>query len=646
MNHLTVLLAASIFASMPAPASSHDPEGVDECIEIVLSNADTDLIEFVTYQIPLLEAVVAVLEKGYLENAERYGFFEGRRIRKAIANANSILSQARIDLSEFENHLQWLSGVRRLKRLYGELKLKLMRTRLIQSKDQLIVIQQVLLNHTTKDWNFSLILQETLKKERTSAKADLEPEAPPRDEQRESALNKIREILAENGPAADYIRDFLVSRVLRKAVRENDSTVLALKGGYFSKEQLRELALRTHIILYDADALTLDSAPNKGILIGITADPKRENWPHIVCIQNPHMRLELFLNAQRLIFSPNSATGLGLYLRAALSDQPSALQVFVYDPEAVWTPALPNWLSQLKPPTSPFSFSWWSRPENEPGPSYKSDVLPNRDPVEPRAPQAINLGLPYQSRVTVTPITELRTISGFTRHPMQWKGLQDLETLIAETPDPISLVNNAGIWQSNVKQLEQFRGGLVLYGSSRGNRAFQSRVIDFVTELAIRRAPIVTGGSGGFMLDANWAATNVGAVSIGIPLSRSNLSWERVTYSGEHSLTLPVTDYDLRVGLLSYRRAMAAIAPGGEGTVRELAAELLQLEAQREPRWIVFLCSEYYGGLIPLFDHLSPSIREHIQLINDRKEAVTLIDLIAGTEAGTNIFEVPMGRRP
>ena len=165
--------------------------------------------------------------------------------------------------------------------------------------------------------------------------------------------------------------------------------------------------------------------------------------------------------------------------------------------------------------------------------------------------------------------------------------------------------------------------GVVVYGSSSGSSLYEKSVRQVSRAAAGIFGMVMTGGAGGFMRTANIAATEMQVTSIGVPMTgRSTLSSEKKISRDVQSLTIGTVGYEMRIPVLGVNKAVAIIAPGGPGTMRELATWLVQEAHKEEPGLLVFISKAYYGPLVAWFKELPlpDRIKSRISVVDDDDE--------------------------
>lgn len=164
----------------------------------------------------------------------------------------------------------------------------------------------------------------------------------------------------------------------------------------------------------------------------------------------------------------------------------------------------------------------------------------------------------------------------------------------------------------------------VVFGSSQMNKDASPLVYDVAYEFGKYRLGVATGGSGGAMLAANMGAYDAGGDSLGIPMGGGfKLESEKKTFSEVQTATVKAEGYEERIPWLLHGREVIANAPGGSGTMREVAASLVWLSQQENPKAVLlFLKKSYYQPLVKLLQSLpiDPEILSRIAVVDSKAE--------------------------
>jgi predicted Rossmann-fold nucleotide-binding protein len=181
-------------------------------------------------------------------------------------------------------------------------------------------------------------------------------------------------------------------------------------------------------------------------------------------------------------------------------------------------------------------------------------------------------------------------------------------------------------------------GGMVVFGSGRGSYSMEKTIYSSVEAAAKLGVPIATGGAGGFMETANRAATVAGAFSSGIPIGgRNSLRSEKRAMSHLHDVTIMTSGYETRIPVLLHRREIIAVAPGGMGTMKEVAVTMVaQAALPSVASNVVFIEDKYYGGLVDWLkqSNLPVAYKSRIGLVGDSAQMISLVNSILEQEPG------------
>ncbi len=433
----------------------------------------------------------------------------------------------------------------------------------------------------------------------------------------EEKAAKMRTLLSTPSRQADALRDFLnFSRV--KSIVRNHASVSVLFGDPQNRLNLKDLAFSEQyaqfirrlidakvVILYDADSRAAESiralVGDQGIGISAVADPPTGT----VTVQNPYLRLKLFEAPDRVVMSPRSIIGAGLILSSekhvtVLGQSDS----FVLRP-AAWKDSIPRHLG-LRFSSSP---SLLTRPSDFVVPTY------------------------YKWTGAKFDLSLEKTIS----------------SLFASDFDDI--FSAAALLAEGERAMNELPGGAVILGSSTNDPDYTDLVYQSGRKLGARGIPISTGGSGGYMLVANTAAYDSGTHSIGIPLTgRFQLDSEKIVGSKTQTLTVGSDSYHSRIPLLLHHREIIVFAPGGSGTIREMATALVAMARSKgeeeNPPELVFLSSQYYGPLVEQLRRALPEpLRGLVHLVDTADDWDPLLDNIEA-RLGSRIGNLRMAQAP
>lgn len=172
-------------------------------------------------------------------------------------------------------------------------------------------------------------------------------------------------------------------------------------------------------------------------------------------------------------------------------------------------------------------------------------------------------------------------------------------------------------------------GGSVVFGSS-GSSVFDPELKAIVKSLAEEGSSIRHGGAGGAMRVAAEGAKDGGGKSIGIPISgRNSLKAERETARDVQDLTLETDGYEARISGLLYGTGLVMIAPGGSGTMREVAATFMRAAVPSENPSLIMLASKnYYQKLYDFYQALPipEAIKSNVKIVDTPEQAKAAVE--------------------
>lgn len=168
--------------------------------------------------------------------------------------------------------------------------------------------------------------------------------------------------------------------------------------------------------------------------------------------------------------------------------------------------------------------------------------------------------------------------------------------------------------------------GAVIFGSGSHPVGYSALVYDSARRLAEMGIAITTGGAAGVMEIANQAAFDAGAASVGIGLG-GKLVTEKKSSKEVQTLTIEVDDYEQRIPLLLHGKEIVVFAPGGAGTLKELATSFMQEGLTTPHRLVIFLGEKYYGKMFAdLMQLLPATISKNYFLANSADEVQSIVD--------------------
>jgi uncharacterized protein (TIGR00725 family) len=376
-------------------------------------------------------------------------------------------------------------------------------------------------------------------------------------------LAQLKEKLKAGDREATHIRDQVITEQVKAEARRRRSVTLLL--GNESTPVTPEIEQRVtafvqpyvdagYAIIYDADSslapVIRRAAGAHPSLLGITQSPAVATAADakVVAIENPYLRMKALGAGERVIMSEDSVNGLGLQIDDDVHR--------VFPLRQGWTNGYEAWIHQN---------------------SRRS--LGVRSPL--RSPEVATAPSVHE-RATAAPAfawdPDLVEISGYTAKSI-------LEKAANLTQGEHAMAGPAGA---------------VIFGSGQAAPDYIDLVYSSARFLAQQGVPVVTGGAGGLMEVANAGAYDAGGESVGIPLgSGFRLSTEAKDADHAHTRTISAAGYEARIPLLLHRRPIILIAPGGNGTMQEIATAFVELaRSPGQPRELVFMSSAYYGPFV------------------------------------------------
>ena len=423
--------------------------------------------------------------------------------------------------------------------------------------------------------------------------------------QKAELREEISEIVADKkDPRARIIMDILIAGYVigKKTAPETFWTISMMVGNpdveYTQKEiqGIEAAAKRIHdlgyLIIHDANSAAAPhiakAVGEHSIAIGTSSTPKdvQAQLKNFVAIDDAYMRLLAFSKSDHTTFSPDSLAGLAVLINSDMKTH------------------LPFARSEFKS-----SLSGWRPDFSEPSLGFPYYSTPSK------------ITLPERSSITKTP-SEF-SLEAILSNMM----LSDMEKLI-KTADEI------------VEGREKFKAetkgatGALVIGSGSMPGSYTQTIYRIVKTIANWGMPITTGGSGGVMEIANAAAYDAGAPSIGIPIVGSfSIKTEKSIANSVQTLTLPVSDYASRIPLLVEKKKLIVVAPGGSGTVKEIATLLMAQNAEFDPETVyMFVGKKYYGSLVEgLKKYLPEAIAKNLLLVDDADQAADELNKLKDT---------------
>lgn len=347
--------------------------------------------------------------------------------------------------------------------------------------------------------------------------------------------------------------------------------------------------------------------------MGLTGNPKKEN-ANTYLIQNPYVRTMVFLAGQRIIHTPDSVTGLGAFIMGSDFTKPGRKNFFVLDVKGEWSNGLAEYGEGLQPD---------AKERKKMGEAQKDQIFPKPDYTLPVLTdmRPINAGVRYNRTTKSTVFTEsAKLVTPYNiNHFDQWipfevqLGVQKDATLIKlyksakQHEEVLRNIDNLDLILPD--QEDKLRSAV--FGSA-GSTSYDSQSQEIIKVMGQNSLYVSEGGSGGIMYQTGKIMKDLGIYSVGIPIvGKNSLKTEDNIPREVHDLTLETDGYESRIDALLYKIELIGFAPGGKGTMRELAATLVRessMEASENK--LVFFPKAYYQRLfdflqsLPLPTHL------------------------------------------
>lgn len=348
-------------------------------------------------------------------------------------------------------------------------------------------------------------------------------------------------------------------------------------------ELLKKLRAKKIFIVYDADSLASSIIENiipENSRMGLSgrARPIKSKRGTIYSIENPYLRMNAIFEFENIILTPDSILAAGLLVEQY--SRSGDKEYFILGSTALAS-GLSEWSKRLNK----------SKDSENLGISYHKVSPPDsfKSPIE------LANALVEKFGSTGTRTKEYPHIN------------EVLSGLDADAID--ECVDWAKDYAKSLKDFDQnsefkteYLGGAVLFGSGRGSHYYEKQVKNVAKKIA-QQMPLVTGGEGGFMATANRAAKDVGGYSVGITIGHKNKNRE----TGLHSLLVSVNGYEQRIPYLLHNRKAIVFAPGGMGTMKELATALVKFAAAKKITVpLIFINDTYYKGLTQWLSSIMP----------------------------------------
>lgn len=500
----------------------------------------------------------------------------------------------------------------------------------------------------------------------------------------ESVRSQVKLSFLDNRDAsAIHLQDQLAAHVVQTWTRSGKWAFLAIGNtktvlDHYAQKEIRKLVLGLnqsgYEVMYDADS---NEAPviaeaSKGTALGLSGKPIYKTLDHssILVIENPFLRMQAMASASKIIMTPDSILGLGLLLEEFTTQSKEFL---VYDPDNKWKKGLSSWQASLSDGHEHSSFGGHSNYGGSYGGGYSSGVSYDpqgnryeysgkrdktdwarakereRDRERERTAAAErdrrprNLGIRFPESREPKSYARISDLIKQIRGPYLDTLKQPTEPArFLATQLPISLLNivdqiDLGVLQTQMtfaknyqESVESVRAhgqehgfynsGAAFFGSKEAPYEVEKTVKE-VVEAAVKRGfPITTGGSGGLMDTANRIAKGTDGYSIGIPCGGVA---NEVSANHLHDLNISTKGYEQRIPLILLDKKLVMIAPGGSGTMKEVATTFVQIASgeRASQTHMMFIGLKYYQGFGTFMNQvLPPAYLEEMSLVDTSQE--------------------------
>ena len=385
---------------------------------------------------------------------------------------------------------------------------------------------------------------------------------------------------------------------------------------------IRILREKHFLVVYDADSPLLSKLVEEKIpenyRLGITGRAflgLDQSNPNCLSILNPWMRLELIHQFHSIFISPDSVLGLAL----ATTGIHAGMHLIGFSGAST---ILDQWSSATKRGKS------------------TRHLLSEEGPPE----LEMQIGKPTFKRtggISVIPDAELRTPEGFFKRLHSQDAREINKIALAESLTPVDpafledLLSDLDFYTELVrsgsfdfkKASEEKR--VLFIGSNQNNNPLKPLVEEVIRKLSFPRLSLTSGGGQGLMKTAHETANQAGIFNIGIRLEESKKESGK---NANHSVTLYTRGKKhLRIPALLANQNLLLIAPGGEGTLEELASALVKASlSPKDAPTFVFLNTHFWGGYLKFLNSLRlPSqLREKLFWINSSEELDPILNRI------------------
>jgi predicted Rossmann-fold nucleotide-binding protein len=440
-----------------------------------------------------------------------------------------------------------------------------------------------------------------------------------------TVLKKIQSLSLKNRFLANSIKDYLGYYSIVSMKKKSVVSLVVGKTNTFVDNHVtlptdihnlvKDLMSKNKIILFDGESIYAHEiallVENQGVAIfSNTVSEKNIKLKNKVVIQNDYLRMEALSHATDVIVDSHSTLGLGLIVESRAS-------YFLGDSKVI---------SQL---------DFWQK---------------SLDSKER------NLGVKIILPKKIKSLDDIKSDNTNSTNSDTFfnLSLRDLSF------DYLKQVYDESASFVQAYSSNKISRSAVVFGSSQYDRASAQLIYKTSFILSQFGVSVFTGGSSGAMHIANTGAYNAGGDSIGVPIGGKNLlSSEKDVFSNKQTSTIYTSNYAERIPTLlgnnTASRNFIVFAPGGNGTIKELATTLFLLANTNKStvNKVVFLDSDYYGPLVRLLTdfNLVNDFSKKIEVIDSETHAQALVatagykKTAAKTRSNENKFEIPKQNR-
>lgn len=466
-----------------------------------------------------------------------------------------------------------------------------------------------------------------------------------RNKQIKKEAPKIRETL-QNLPSNTRFSQQLKGRFQGeyiKAILENYDGYALLLGHEHSpldpkvKQQIEVLIaklVRSHQpFIYDADSswasMIADKAGPWGLGISGASEKASDK---VVYLPNEFVRTMVFLHAYRIIHTPDSITGVAAFIMGSDFTKPERDNFLTLDVHGEWNQGLAEFGIGLRPDKKEREKLAGQLMDLEFPPSdYSLPALTDQRPEN----AGVKYGVETQSTVFAESdkLVVRYNFYGFESwgtFDSQWRIFADEEvySFYQSTKQGVDILNKMDRVEDDSQKVKKGGYRAVVFGSA-GKTAYDSKSARIIATLGLQSRSVTQGGAGGVMYLTGKIMKAIGTYTMGIPIvGKNSLKAENKIPREVHDITLEADGYESRIQALLYQRDLIEFAPGGKGTMRELAATLVrETVLENSNNKIVFFPREYYRGLYDYLQSLPlpTQLKKRILLVDSEEEAKSLL---------------------